>query len=263
MNSCKQMVNSFYSDMSFCLDHFIPVIRTTADNLNKPWVTKAFQDLIKQRQRAFMGSQTELYRKVRNKVNRMATLLHKKYYARKTDALHTADPCSWWQKTKQFLYSKHTNPLQNLQQQNPQLSIADEINGFFVSLSAHLPPFDQTLLDSLANDYSDQYIIEPAEVERQLLRINTHKSSGPDGLPNWLLKEFASIINEPLTAIFNASLREGYFPPIWKSLEVVPVPKINPPSSIYNDLRPISLLPTLAKVFKSIVDKQLLVFFGA
>jgi len=48
MNSCQQMVNSFYSDMSFCLDHFIPVSRTTVDNVNKPWVTKAFQDFIKQ-----------------------------------------------------------------------------------------------------------------------------------------------------------------------------------------------------------------------
>ena len=32
--------------------------------------------------------------------------------------------------------------------------------------------------------------------------------------------------------IFNASLREGYLPPIWKSAEVVPVPKEHPPTSI-------------------------------
>ena len=41
---------------------------------------------------------------------------------------------------------------------------------------------------------------------------------------------------------------------------MVPVPKVNPPSSIHNDLRPISLLPTLAKVFESIVGKLLLTF---
>ena len=54
--------------------------------------------------------------------------------------------------------------------------------------------------------------------------------------------------------IFNASLREGYLPPIWKSAEVVPVPKLHPPISIHNDLKPISLLPTIAKVFEKVVS---------
>ena len=35
---------------------------------------------------------------------------------------------------------------------------------------------------------------------------------------------------------------------------------VNPPSSVHNDLRPISLLPSLAKVFESIVSKLLLTF---
>ena len=43
----------------------------------------------------------------------------------------------------------------------------------------------------LATDCTEQYIIEPAEVEDQLPHINLHKSAGPDGLPNWLLKHFA------------------------------------------------------------------------
>ena len=55
-------------------------------------------------------------------------------------------------------------------------------------------------------------------------------------------------------------LREGYLPPIWKSAEVVPVPEVHPPTSICNDLRPISLLPTIAKVFESIIGKWFLTF---
>ena len=93
-----------------------------------------------------------------------------------------------------------------------------------------------------------------------MCRINLHKSSGPDGVPNWLLRDLAPLLSQPLAAIFNASLREGYLPPIWKSAEVVPVPKVDAPMSIQNDLRPISLLPTLAKVFESIVGNWLLSF---
>ena len=45
---------------------------------------------------------------------------------------------------------------------------------------------------------------------------------------------------------------------MWKSAEVIHIPKENPPRSIETDLRPISLLPTLAKVFESIVGRWFL-----
>jgi len=109
-------------------------------------------------------------------------------------------------------------------------------------------------------DYTDEYIIEPAYVEYQLSRVNIHKSSACDGVPKWLLREFAPLISGPVAAIFNASVREGYVPLIWKSAEVIPAPKVNPPISIRNDLRPISLLPTLAKVLENTVGRWLLPF---
>jgi len=57
---------------------------------------------------------------------------------RKVQALHSADSRSWWQKTKQFLHSKHTNPLQNLQQEDPtHHTLADEINDVFTVSSFH------------------------------------------------------------------------------------------------------------------------------
>ena len=66
MNSCQEMVDSFCSLVTYWLDYFMPVVRTSVNNLNKPWVTASFQQLIKQRQRARMASQTELYRRLRN-----------------------------------------------------------------------------------------------------------------------------------------------------------------------------------------------------
>jgi len=49
------------------------------------------------------------------------------------------------------------------------------------------------------------------------------------------------------------TIREGFIPSIWKSAEVIAVPKIPRPRSIQNDLRPISLLPTIAKVLESFI----------
>ena len=91
-----------------------------------------------------------------------------------------------------------------------------------------------------------------------LSSIKVHKSPGPDGIPNWLLRDFSSLLCQPLAAIYNSSIRQGSVPRIWKSAEVIPVPKIHPPASIQDDLRPISLLPTLAKVLEGIVRDWLM-----
>ena len=127
-----------------------------------------------------------------------------------------------------------------------------------VSVSNHLPEVDPSILVDLNNDYgSDFFTIDPEEVANRLSSINVFKAPGPDGLPNWLLLDFAPYLCEPLAAIFNASIREGFVPSIWKSAEVIAVPKIPRPRSIQTDLRPISLLPTVAKVLESFIGSWL------
>jgi len=37
-----------------------------------------------------------------------------------------------------------------------------------------------------------EFVIELSDVERKLSRINMNKASGPDGLPNWILREFCT-----------------------------------------------------------------------
>ena len=41
-------------------------------------------------------------------------------------------------------------------------------------------------------------------------------------------------------------------------MDVVAIPKVHPPTSIQNDLRPISFLPTVAKVLEGIVKDWLM-----
>ena len=43
-----------------------------------------------------------------------------------------------------------------------------------------------------------------------------------------------------------------------KKANVIPVPKVKPPTSIESDLRPISLTPTVSKIFESIVGHRVL-----
>ena len=68
-----------------------------------------------------------------------------------------------------------------------------------------------------------------------------------------MVNNYAHLLDAPVTAIFNSSLREGNLSDLWKTATIVPVTKKIPPGSLENDIRPISLSPILAKVFEGIV----------
>jgi len=114
------------------------------------------------------------------------------------------------------------------------------------------------MLSDLGHDYNSDFVIDPSEVDIHLSKIKIHKAPGPDGISNWLLRHFSQLLCHPLAVIFSASTREGFFPPIWKSADVVAIPKVHPPTSIQNDLRPITFLPTVAKLLEGIVKDWLL-----
>ena len=131
--------------------------------------------------------------------------------------------------------------------------MANEINNYLQSVSSDLQPLNSNLIPPASDDCPTEYIIEPYEVERKLSQVAAKKSSGPDEIPNWFLQEFSAFLAEPVCAIFNASIREGHVPDLWKMANVVPIPKTHPPKDITTDLRPISLTPTLSKVLESFV----------
>jgi len=61
-----------------------------------------------------------------------------------------------------------------------------------------------------------------------------------------------------MCAIFNASIREGFVPTIWKEANIIPVPKVSPPQSIEADLRLISLTSTLGKLLEMFVGSWIM-----
>ena len=93
------------------------------------------------------------------------------------------------------------------------------------------------------------------DTEVALEKINITKTTGPDNLPSWVLKDFSHSLAAPVTAIFNSSLREGVLPKLWKLATVIPLSKKHPPDTVENYIRPISLTTILAKVLGSLVLK--------
>jgi hypothetical protein len=90
-------------------------------------------------------------------------------------------------------------------------------------------------------------------VERLLRAISVSKASGPDELPNWVLKSFSDILEPAITDIFNASFRECKVPKVRKIADVPPVPEAKNITDFNKDLRPISLTSTLSQIAENII----------
>ena len=97
-----------------------------------------------------------------------------------------------------------------------------------------------------------------SDVERELMKVHTDKAVGPDSVPNWVIRDCAGILAKPVCAIFNSSLRDGWIPDIWKAADIVPLPKVNPPTKLDTDLRPISLTSVLSKCLEKFISSWIM-----
>ena len=79
-------------------------------------------------------------------------------------------------------------------------------------------------------------------------QLKAKKSMGYDNISQILLQKSA----KPLTCIINQSLKTGVFPNNLKIAKIIPIFKTNDKYD-FNNYRPISLLPSISKIFEKVV----------
>ena len=144
----------------------------------------------------------------------------------------------------------------------------DELNDFFAStaqrtLETRATPIEDLtcLIDNLPDVPSGnmRFQLSPITSENVLQVIKNLRSdcsTGADQIPTRFIKMVAECWAVPLTSIINNCIAKAYFPKQWKIARVSTVPKIDNPVS--NDqLRSISVLPVLSKVFEKLVAIQM------
>ena len=100
-------------------------------------------------------------------------------------------------------------------------------------------------------------IITIPGVIKQLQSLKPYKASGPDEIPPWFLKEYATEIDPMLAAIFQTSIDSGCTPSKWKHANVCGVHKNGPKSDPAN-YRPISLTCISSKVLEHIIHSHVM-----
>ena len=84
--------------------------------------------------------------------------------------------------------------------------------------------------------------------------LDSSKSTKKNDIPEKVLKRFSTKISKPLTQIINSCIQQGFWPELFKSEIVTPVPKVAVPNpKTRDDLRNISGLMNLNKVMEKLV----------
>ena len=97
---------------------------------------------------------------------------------------------------------------------------------------------------------------DESNFEKEILELNSKKAPGCDNIPTKVLKESINVIKTPLTLLFNKSLDDGTFPSDLKYADVIPFFKKDNKTEKEN-YRPISILPSISKVFERQIFKQM------
>ena len=148
--------------------------------------------------------------------------------------------------------------------------IANHFNNYFSNIGANLSSTiklhdsNAAFTDYLNNPTDHRFTFSQINEPKVLSIINKLKnktSSGKDGISNKLLKAIKSVISEAIAIIINQSILTGIFPDQLKLAKVKPLYKKGDKCCL-NNYRPISLLPTISKIYERVMYKQLYQYFN-
>lgn len=104
--------------------------------------------------------------------------------------------------------------------------------------------------------------VSDSEILGYFKKLKNKHSAGYDGISNVLLKQMEPYILKPVVHLANLMLQQGTFPEALKIAKVIPVFKKGSRDCIKN-YRPISVLPSISKIFEYVMLNRLTSFFDA
>ena len=252
--------------IKICQKH-APINTHKIRDRNNPWVTPAIRQMMydcdcwhKQATTTKNPNDMINYRILRNKVT-CAIRNEKKHFVETEIQQNEGQPDKAWRALKYLLPTKNkvSTCTTNLD--------ANTFNSFFSSVgnktTGHLGNIK--LRDFNIPQVNDSFLFTPLDehfVIRHLLKMPNSTSLDQTNLDNYLLWLAAHLIAPCLTYIFNLSLNSGCVPDFWKSASITPIYKGKGDRSEYGNYRPISVIPTVAKIIEYHVKENLVNFLA-
>lgn len=274
--------DSFYNILLRVFEVSFP-IRKIFINKTKPWITKGIRKSSK--------TKKELYLLTKIFPNSVLTRYYIRYsfilknLVKKAKELHYNDIIqksnnvakSTWQVIKQETNNSFKQVSQNNNFEintdssveiNPS-KIAEIFNNYFSDIAAKLlkdVPGDFNYIKMLENvklkENSSIFLapVDSSEVKKIINNLKNSAAVGVDGIPIKIIKSAKEILASPIADVINCCFEQGYFPEVFKTAKIIPLHKKGNKHDKEN-FRPISILPSLSKIFEALLKNSLSQFF--
>ena len=243
--AASTLLSTLHSIYDFCFPSRVIRLRHS----DPPWMKASLKIILDKRDRAYAEGKHLKYLRLRNEAASHAIFLKKSYMC---SAMTARDAKKTWNAIK--LLGRCRKP-----QSSSALFTAQELADFFSSVHSTTSPASCSSSSSshaLCFNSLPKGCMQTSVCEVfLLLRKTKKKSPGPDGVPFWIFRDFASLLAPAITFLFNESLRLGLVPECFKYAFITAIPKCLRPS-MPSHYRPISLLPILSKLLEKIVVKR-------
>ena len=245
------------------------------------WITNGIIKSIKFRDKLFMRLKStplnsDLHGILKTNLDTYNKILKNNIKAAKTQYYHDIllkyknDTKNTWITIKDIINrSKNKKDLPNFFKINGNLisdptQLVSKFNQYFNSLGPNLaskivPPnnLDYThYLNEIESPNFQFHDVTEAQVDKIIRNLPNKTSTGFDGISNKFVKQIKNCIIKPLTCIINQTLQKGIFPTKLKIAKIIPVFKKDDPQNLEN-YRPISVLPSMSKIFEKVILLQL------
>ena len=150
--------------------------------------------------------------------------------------------------------------------------LSNIFNEYFSTLGSKvqekIPPVKGSFEAYLKKKSDDKLIINPdgrvfflspcllRAISDIIVKLDENKSTGPNGIPVFLLKTFNDFFSKILSKLINLSFEKGVFPDLLKMAKVIPLHKKGSKFDHLN-YRPISLLSVFSKIYEKLIYSRL------
>lgn len=251
------MMNKFIIDT---FDEHAPIKEAKVTKQKAPWLTQNVKNFMKQRD--IVLQRFKKYRTSDNWVNykRLRNFTVSAVRRAKKEYLDMISSENNSRKTWDTLGNLNVRSDKSITIPE-HLSGANELNNFFAEFLQNDSDFKcQDKIDFyltnrvIDNSFSFQ-LATVSQVHKILHDIGTN-AVGLDGISAAMLKYCSPYIDIYILHIINCSIESNYFPDLWKTSIGKPLPKKPNPNS-YSDLRVISILPAVSKIFEKVLYLQI------
>ena len=262
------------------LDHHAPVKARRVKHKRLPeWSNQEILTTRKLRDISKRHGNWPDYKKYRNKTKTLIRQAKKHHFSEAVTNLK--DTKSIWKhlRTANKKTSACDNALPdeleiNGQQYTNSQDIAFKLNDYFASISEYINTNDVitsapdlTKLETYISSKIplDTFFRIPKitvnQVSEFINGLNPAKATGLDGIGPRILKLASTVLSPSITALINKSIETATFPDQLKMAKLYPIHKGGSKSDPAN-YRPISILPTISKIFEKHINKHLVAFLN-